>query len=56
MSINADIYNWDAWIELAPDFDWDKLPSDSQPDPDPDPDPDPEPEAGTYTAEYGETY
>lgn len=54
MPIKTDIYDWDAWIDLAPDFDWDLL--SAAPAPDPDPDPDPEPEAGTYTAEYQTDY
>lgn len=44
MSINAaPIYDWDAWIAIAPEFDWDDLaPPAAEPEPDPEPDPDPE--------------
>lgn len=52
MSINdAPIYDFAAWIELAPDFDWDLLSADPAPEPDPDPD-----QPGTYAAEYTAEY
>lgn len=56
MSIKTDIYDWDAWIDLAPEYDWDKLSRSPTPDPDPDPDPEPDPEAGAYAADYRASY
>lgn len=53
MNINdAPIYDFGAWIALAPDFDWSKLGGGGDPAPDPDPDP----SAGLYTADYRATY
>lgn len=41
---NIDIYDFAAWIDLAPDFDWDNLhPAPPEEDPEEDPE---EPESG----------
>lgn len=41
-----DLYDWQAWLDLAPDYDWgDMIPLTPEPEPDPEPDPEPEPAA-----------
>ena len=43
MSLNdIDIYDFGAWIDLAPRFDWDLLHPEPEPEPEPDPEPDPD--------------
>lgn len=40
MGINtAPIYDYDAWIDLAPEFDWDKLAPEAEPEEPVDPEP-----------------
>lgn len=40
---SAPIYDFAAWLALAPDFDWSALhPPTPEPDPDPDPEGDPD--------------
>ena len=46
MSINtAPIFDFAAWIDLAPEYDWNALAAPAAEEPAPDPDPEPDPDA-----------